>query len=603
MNHFCKTPLWECTRTLSAVAMGRIPAETVIRDGNLVNVCTHEILPHTDVAIHSGRIALVGDASGCIGPETRVVDAGGKYLLPGLLDGHIHVESSMLSVGEYARTVIPHGTVGIYYDPHEICNVLGLDGVALMERDAARTPLKAMLTVPSCVPAMPGFEDSGAVVTARDIARQMQRETVVGLGEMMNFPGILQGEAEPHAIVAETLKAGKTVTGHYAAPETGQGLNAYIAAGACCCHESTRAEDALAKMRLGMYAMLREGSAWRDLHEVGRAILEQTVDTRFAVLVSDDAHPATLLRQGHMDHILRRAVEEGIDPITAVQMATINCAQCFGMERELGSIAPGKCADVILVEDLTQFRVTHVFLDGELVAQDGRMCREFAPFRYPEDAMHTMHVGEAITPETFRIPTEKTGQAQVRVMEIIPGRVGNRQRRMTLPVENGRLEAQPDQDVLKAFVFERHHATGAHGVGFVKGFGIRRGAMASTVAHDAHNLLVIGASDSDMALAANTLIACGGGMCAVLDGVVLGCVPLPLAGLMNDQSGEQMCRLVEQLTGAWQTMGCTGVSPFMTMALLCLACLPELRLTNRGLVDCQRFCFVPLEADEPEALT
>lgn len=327
--------------------------------------------------------------------------------------------------------------MGIYYDPHEICNVLGLDGVALMERDAARTPLKAMLTVPSCVPAMPGFEDSGAVVTARDIARQMQRETVVGLGEMMNFPGILQGEAEPHAIVAETLKAGKTVTGHYAAPETGQGLNAYIAAGACCCHESTRAEDALAKMRLGMYAMLREGSAWRDLHEVGRAILEQTVDTRFAVLVSDDAHPATLLRQGHMDHILRRAVEEGIDPITAVQMATINCAQCFGMERELGSITPGKCADVILVEDLTQFRVTHVFLDGELVAQDGRMCREFAPFRYPEHALHTMHVGETITPETFRIPTEKTGQAQVRVMEIIPGRVGNRQRRMTLPVENG----------------------------------------------------------------------------------------------------------------------------------------------------------------------
>lgn len=314
MNHFCKTPLWECTRTLSAVAMGRLPAETVIRDGNLVNVCTHEILPHTDVAIHSGRIALVGDASGCIGPETRVVDAGGKYLLPGLLDGHIHVESSMLSVGEYARTVIPHGTVGIYYDPHEICNVLGLDGVALMERDAARTPLKAMLTVPSCVPAMPGFEDSGAVVTARDIARQMQRETVVGLGEMMNFPGILQGEAEPHAIVAETLKAGKTVTGHYAAPETGQGLNAYIAAGACCCHESTRAEDALAKMRLGMYAMLREGSAWRDLHEVGRAILEQTVDTRFAVLVSDDAHPATLLRQGHMDHILRGRWRRGLIP-------------------------------------------------------------------------------------------------------------------------------------------------------------------------------------------------------------------------------------------------------------------------------------------------
>ena len=596
-NTFCKKQLWECSRTLSSVAMGSIPAETVIKNARLVNVCTKEIIESTDVAIHSGRIALVGDASHCIGAGTKVIDAKGAYVAPGMLDGHIHIESSMLRPAEYARAVIPHGTIGIYYDPHEICNVLGFAGVTLMMEDAAKTPLKAMLTVPSCVPAVPGFEDNGATITSADVREQMKLSEVVGLGEMMNFPGIQFAAEETHAITGETLKAGKIITGHYSIPDTGKGLSAYIASGARCCHESTRAEDALAKMRLGMYAMLREGSAWHDLAEVAHAITDREIDSRFAVLVSDDAHPHTLIEEGHLDHIVRRAIAEGIDPIEAIQMVTINCAQCFHMDHELGSITPGKCADIIFFDNLENFHITKVMIDGDLVAENGKMTAEIPMASFPDFAMQTMHVGEAITKETFRIPTEKKDKATVRVIEIIPARVGNYERHVTLPVQNGCIGSDVSQDVLKAFVFERHKSTGTHGVGFVKGFNIQCGAMASTVAHDAHNLLVIGTNDEDMALAANTLIECGGGMCAVQNGKVLGCVPLPFAGLMNVERAEEMSAKVAALDKAWKAIGCNIVSPFMTMALIPLACLPELRLTNRGLVNCLSFTSSDLECE------
>ena len=596
-NKFCKKQLWECSKELSAVAMGNLPAQTVIKGAKLINVCTKEILENTDVAIHSGRIALVGDASHCIGEETKVIEANGRYIAPGMLDGHIHIESSMLSAKEYARAVVPHGTTGIYYDPHEICNVLGFKGVELMVKDAAATPLKAMLTLPSCVPAVPGFEDSGAQVTSQDISEQIKLDEAVGLGEMMNFPGINFSNPETHAITGETLKAQKIVTGHYSIPDTGKGLSAYIASGVRCCHESTRAEDALAKMRLGMYAMLREGSAWHDLKEVSRAVTEHKVDSRFAVLISDDTHPHTLIENGHLDHIVRRAMEEGIDPIEAVQMVTINCAQCFHMDNEIGSITPGKCADIIFVDDLKSFNINEVMIDGDVVAKDGKMLCEFEKSEYPEYALNTMHVGEVISAATFKVKTEKKDQVTVRAIEIIPARVGDYERKVTLKVNGGYIESDTEQDVLKTFVFERHNRTGKHGIGFVKGFNIKCGAMASTVAHDAHNLLVVGTNDEDMALAANTLINSGGGMCAVQNGKVLGCVELPLGGLMGLDSAEEMSKKVEALGDAWKEIGCDMVSPFMTMALIPLACLPELRLTDRGLVDCTTFSFTPLEVE------
>lgn len=596
INTFCKKPLWEVSQTLAAVAGGNAYADMVINHANLINVCTHEIQEDISVAVSCGRIAMVGDVAHCIGPDTQVVDAKGQYLAPGFLDGHIHVESSMMGAGGYAKAVIPHGTVGIYMDPHEICNVLGLDGVKCMLEDAARTPLKAMLTTPSCVPAVPGFEDTGSFIGPEEVAETMKWKECVGLGEMMNFPGILGSSDHAHGITGETLKAGKIVTGHYSLPETGKGLNAYIASGVRCCHESTRMEDALEKMRLGMYAMFREGSAWHDLKEVAKSITQHQIDTRFATLISDDTHPHTLTSQGHLDHIVRRAVEEGIDVITAIQMVTINCAQCFQMDHDFGSVTPGKCADMVLLNNLEELKVTKVWIDGDLVAQDGKMTVEFAPYTYPEWATHSMHVGETITKDTFKIKASGD-QVTVRAIEVIPAKVGSVERHITLQAKDGYLESDPTQDVLKTVVFERHHNTGKKGFGFVKGFGINCGAMASTVAHDAHNLLVIGTNDEDMALAANTLIACGGGMVAVQNGEVLGVVPLPIAGLMNDKPLEEMSEMVEKLEGAWAKIGCTMPSPFMTMALIPLACLPELRLTNRGLVDCTTFRFVPLEVE------
>ena len=592
INKFCKKPLWECTMKLAQVATGAAKADLVIKNARLVNVCTHEILENISAAIAEGRIALVGDASHCIGENTCVIDAENRYLAPAFLDGHIHIESSMLSVGEYAKAVIAHGTAGVFIDPHEICNVLGLDGVNYMMEDAKRTPMKTMLTTPSCVPAVGGFEDTGAQIDPEDVAVTMDYDCCVGLGEMMNFPGILGANPHTHGIVAETLKAGKIPTGHYSLPENGAGLNAYIASGLRCCHESTRAEDALAKMRLGMYAMLREGSAWHDLHEVAKAVTDHTVDSRYACLISDDTHPHTLIQQGHLDHIVRRAIEEGIDPVTAIQMVTINVAQCFQLDHELGSVTPSKCADLVLLDSLEDCRVSHVFIDGQLVAKDGKVVTEFPAYTYSEKATRSVHL-DPVTAADFKIGYEGDS-AKVHAIEIIPARVGTFDKIVTLPVKDGGIAADPQQDVLKAVVFERHKKTGTVGKGFVKGFGIRRGALAQTVAHDAHNLLVVGSNDEDMALAANTLIACGGGLVAVLDGQVLSVVELPIAGLMSDKPIEEMSAAIEKMERTWEQMGSALPSPFMTMALIPLACLPETRLTNRGLVDCRTFEFLDL---------
>ena len=590
-NPFCKKPLWDCAKTLTAVAQGLAPAELVIRGARLVNVCTGELQFPTDVACAQGRVAYVGpDAAHCVGPDTTVVDAGGRHLAPGLLDGHVHIESSMMTVTGFAAAVIPHGTVGVYFDPHEICNVLGPDGVALMLKEAEGIPLKAMLTMPSCVPAVEGFEDSGASVDAGDVARAMEDPRCVALGEMMNYPGLLSGADGPTAIVAAALSADKTVTGHYTSPDLDRGLNGYIAGGVRSCHESVTEEQALAKMRLGMYAMLREGSGWRDMREVAKAVTKHRVDSRFALLVTDDAHPHTLVAEGHVDRLLRRAVEEGIDPIAAVQMATLNCAQCFQMDHELGSITPGKCADMVFFDDLKEFRVSQVFIDGALAAENGRLLPTLPVFSYPENATHTMRLKAPVTPEQLLIAAPAGSETvKVRAITVIAGCAANKESIVTLHVRDGCVPADSSQDVLKAAVFERHRATGNHALGFVKGFGITRGAMASTVAHDAHNLLVLGADEGDMALAANTLAECEGGMCAVLDGKVLGLVPLPVAGLMNVLPVREMSDLVAKLSRAWTTLGCTLPAPFMTMALVSLACIPELRLTDKGLVDCRSF--------------
>ena len=571
-------------------AGGRSPADLLITNAKLVDVLTGEIR-ETDVSVGGGKILGFSHTE-----AVKVVDARGAYLLPGLIDAHIHIESSMVSPARFAGLVLPHGTTSVVADPHEIANVHGLEGIRYMLENGRHLPLNIFIALPSCVPATP-FEDSGAVLSAEELEELIDDPKVTGIGEMMNFPGITASAEPTHNITGETLKAGKIITGHYSIPETGRGLNAYIASGVRCCHESTRAEDALAKMRLGMYAMLREGSAWHDLQEVSKAITEHKVDSRFATMISDDTHPHTLVANGHLDHIVRRAVSFGIDFVTAIQMVTLNCAQCFQMDHELGSITPGKCADIVFIDNEKDIRVTRVLIDGDVVAENGKLTIDLPKSELPAWALDTMHVGETITPETFKVHTDKVGTATVRAIEIIPVHVGDYERHVELKVENGELKSDVEQDVLKTFVFERHNKTGKHGVGFVKGFHVKCGAMASTVAHDAHNLLVVGTNDEDMALAANTLIQCGGGECIVQNGKVLGCVPLPFAGLMNTKSAEEMDELVENLGKAWETIGCDIQSPFMTMALIPLACLPELRLTDRGLVDCTTFSFADLEVE------
>ncbi len=591
-----KRALKDLTAQLAAVAMGREPAETVIKDARLVSVNTGEIREHTDIAIAHGRVALVGDASHTIGRGTRVIEAAGMYATPGFMDGHIHVESSMMNVREYARAVIPHGTTAICPDPHEIANVLGKKGVRFMIDDAAATPLRVFTVMPSCVPAVPAFEDAGATIGPDDIAEFMELDGICGLGEMMNFPGVLNGDENVHKELYATHAKDKVVTGHYSMPETGPGLNAYVASGIRCCHESVRREDALAKMRLGMYAQIREGSAWRDLHEVVKSITENNIDTRFATLVSDDTHPDTLISEGHMDHIVRRAIEEGVKPITAIQMATINVAQCYQMDRDLGSIAPGKCADILLMTDLAAIDVKKVFIEGDLVAEDGKLTVNIEKAAYPDFVKNTCHLKKPLAADDFKIaaPAGNAETVKTRVIEIIEARVGTYAREIDLRIENGFVAADTAADIAKLAVVERHRLTGTMGKGFVKGFHLKGGAVASTVAHDAHNLMIVGTDEADMALAGNTLAGCGGGMVAVRDGHVLALLPLPIAGLLSEDDAATIAAKVVKLDEAWKDLGCDLESPFMTMALLPLAVLPELRLTNRGLIDTVNYRFTEL---------
>ena len=598
MNKFCKRPLYEVTQTLAKVAMGTEKAELVIRNARLVNVCTAEIQDGMDVAVSAGRIALVGDASHCIGENTFVIDASGQYIAPGFIDSHTHVECSMITVSEYARAVVPHGTTAIFMDPHEVCNVCGPEGVKAMIDDAACSPLKAVANAPSCVPSNAGFEDTGSHIGPDEVREMMTWDGIMGLGEMMCYSKVLDADVNIHQELAETLKADQIITGHYPVEETGAGLNAYIASGIRCCHESVRAVDVLEKMRHGMYAQLRFGSVWQDMPVIIRAILDYKIDDRFACLVSDDMQPDTLTEDGHMDHIIRHAVREGLDPIKAIQFATINPAACFRMDHEMGSITPGKCADIVFFSDLNDIRVTRTIIDGEIVSENGKMTAAVGKPCYPSFVYDTMHVGYPITPECFKIAApEGTDHVKARVIGIIPNHLENYECLTDLKVSDGAVEADPAKDILKMAVFERHHAAGSKGCGFVKGFGLRKGAIAQTVAHDSHNLLVAGTNDKDMALAANTLIECSGGLCAVSDGKVLALVPLPIAGLMNDLPAEQMAGLLRKLNDACKQMGCVIDVPYMTMAYIPLACVPELRLTNRGLVDCRTFRFADIFTD------
>ena len=587
----------DCAPTLVAVAAGRTPADLVVRNVQLVNVQTREVLPW-QVAVSQGRFAYVGvDASHCIGPETQVIDGAGCYLIPGLCDGHMHIESGMLTPAEFAAAVIPHGTTTMFTDPHEIANVLGLDGVRMMHDEALMQPVNIYTQMPSCAPSAPGLETTGYEISADDVAQAMAWPGIIGLGEMMNFPGVINGDPQMLAEIAATMNAGKTVGGHYASPDKGIPFAAYVAGGPADDHEGTAEADAIARVRLGMKSMMRLGSAWYDVESQITAVTEKGLDPRNFILCTDDCMAGTLVNDGHMNRVVRHAIDCGCDPLVALQMATINTATHFGLERELGSITPGRRADMILTSDLKTLPIEHVIARGQTVAIDGKITVDCPHFDWPDTARNTVHLGKPLTGADFEITSDRD-QVTARVIGVVENQAPTEALTVTLPVTNGIVNGQGD--VCQIALVERHRGTGGVTNGFVSGFGYSGNmAMASTVAHDSHHMIVVGTDRGMMAKAAMRLGEAGGGVSIWKDGVEIALVELPIAGLMSDRPAADVAADADRMVTAMAQCGCTLNNAYMQHSLLALVVIPALRISDLGLVDVTKFEITDLFEDTP----
>ena len=586
------TPRDVVAPVLVDVATGRRPADLVIRNGRWVNVHSGEIIAGTDIAIAEGRFAYCGpDASHAIGPETKVVDAAGRYLVPGLCDAHMHVESGMVTVTEFCRAVIPHGTTSMFIDPHEIANVLGLGGVRLMHDEARAAPVNVLVQMPSCVPSAPGLENNGATITEQDVAEAMRWPNIIGLGEVMNFPGVAANDPLMVGEIAATIRAGKTVGGHYASPDLGLPFHGYAAGGPEDDHEGTRADDAIARVRQGMRAMLRLGSAWYDVAEQIKAVTESGIDPRNFILCTDDCNAGTLVNDGHMDRVVRHAIAQGLKPMTAIQMATLNTAQHFKLERELGSITPGRLADLLIVSDLPNLVIDQVYGRGVLLAEGGKLAVEIPPYEYPSSAKRTVNLGKEIGSSDFDIVAPKgANSVRARVIGVVENQAPTRALEADLPVKDGLVEMDRKADVAQIAVVERHKGTGLVTNAFVSGFGyLKDCAVASTVAHDSHQMIVVGTNKADMAKAANRLGEVGGGVVVYSNGKELALIELRIAGIMSDERAEIVADKAEKLKQAMIDCGCTLNNAFMQHSLLALVVIPELRISDIGLVDVRTF--------------
>jgi adenine deaminase len=578
----------DSAKDLIDVATGRKPADMVVRNGRWVNVHSGEIISGTDIAIANGRFAAVGSDLGyCIGPATKIIEAEGRYLVPGLCDAHMHVESGMVTVTEFVRAVIPHGTTSMFIDPHEIANVLGIDGVRLMHDEAAAMPVSVFVQAPSCVPSAPGLETPGATISPDDVAEMLTWPNIIGLGEMMNFPGVAAGDPKMLAEIAATQRANKTVGGHYASPDLGKPFYGYVAGGPADDHEGTRMEDAIARVRLGMRAMLRLGSAWFDVAAQVKAITEAGLDSRNFVLCTDDSHSGTLVNDGHMNRVVRHAIAQGLKPITAIQMATLNTATHFGLEQELGSITPGRRADFFVTSDLVDLPIELVVGQGKILAENGLLHHDFATWDYPAFSRNTVKLARPLVAKNFEIAAPAgRNSVTARVIGVIENQAGTKALERTLAVEDGLVAMDADQDVCQIALVERHRATGTVVNALVSGFGYTIDcAVASTVAHDSHHMIVVGTNRADMAQAANRLGEVGGGVIVVSRGVELALVELPIAGLMSDEPAEIVAIKAERLVAAMQQCGCTLNNAVMQHSLLALVVIPELRISDLGLVD------------------
>ena len=591
----------ESTKKLVDCAMGRLPADMIIRKGQWVSVQSGEIIPDTDIAILAGRIAFVGpDASHTLGQQTKVVEANGRFLVPGLMDGHMHVESGMLTVTEFVRAVIPHGTTAMFVDPHEIANIFGIKGVRLMVDEAADQPIHVFVQAPSCVPSAPGFETPGGSISTADVAEMMDWPGIVGLGEMMNFPGVFNSQEKVHTEMAATRAAGKVIGGHYASPDMGLPFHGYVVGGAEDDHEGTTVNDAIQRARQGMKVMMRYGSAWHDVAAQVKAITEKGLDPRRFLLCTDDSHSATLVQEGHIDRVLRHAISQGLDPLTAIQMATINTADHFGVTRDMGMIAPGRFADVVLVKDLNHFSADLVIARGHIAAENGKMCIDLPAHDYPAWVKNSVHLPRLKTAADFALTAKniQNGTSIANVIGVIENQAPNHHLREQVQIIDGLVQVDIAHDIIKIALVERHQASGRVQIGLVKGFSLAAHcAIATTVAHDSHHMIVIGTDDALIAQAVNELAASGGGQVVIKDGQVIGKVNLPIAGLMSSQPATVVAAEAATVLQGFETCGCHLNNPNMQLSLMALVVIPELRISDLGVVDVVQFKFIPVIED------
>ncbi len=560
-------------------ALGTHPVELLLKNCKLVNVFSGEIHP-ASVAIHEGRVVGFGEYE-----AVRTVDLEGRYLTPGFIDGHLHIESSMLSIPEFARQVVPLGTTSVVADPHEIANVWGLDGIRFMLQTSEGGPLRVFLMFPSCVPATP-FETSGAVLTAQDMEAFKGKERILGLAEMMNFPGVLCGDPEILAKI-EVFKD-KVLDGH-APGLSGKDLAAYVNAGIGSDHECTTREEAQEKLRAGMRVMIRQGSAARNLDALLPLVNDH--NSRNCFFVTDDLDPRDILTKGHLNNSVRMAIKKGLDPVRAIQMVSLNPASYFRL-KGLGAVLPGYQADMLVVDDMQELKISQVYHAGRLVAENGALIARSVP------------PAAMALPGSVNVDWEKIGDLSIpakgstaRIIGVVPGQIVTRQIQDTVRTVDGNVVADPARDILKIAVIERHKGTGRFSVGLIQGFGLKQGALASTVAHDSHNIIVVGANDADMLAAARKAADMGGGITVVSGGEVLAALPLPIAGLMSDRTVEEVNSALERVILAARGLGCTLDAPFATLSFMALTPIPELKLTDQGLFDSVNFAFTSLFAD------
>ncbi len=560
---------------LISVARGELPADLVLANARVVNVFTGEVEPG-NVAICGDRIAGVGDYH----RGREVLDLAGRYLAPGLINGHTHLESSMLDIGQYARAVLPRGTLSVVTDLHELANVCGLQGIRYVLNYARRLPLELFLMAPSCVPAT-DLETSGASLGPGDIRRVLGWKRVIGLGEVMNFPGVLSGDA--NVLSKIDLAKGKVVDGH--APRvTGKDLTAYIAAGINSDHESVALDEAREKLRQGMYVMLREGSSEKNLDALLPLVTDRTY--KRCLLVVDDRSCVDLLRDGDIDAVVRKAIRLGLDAVRAVQLATINPAEYFRLDG-LGAVAPGYVADLIVLGSLPEFQMDMVFHRGRLVAREGKPL-------FPVHRPRGKGLTSTVSVRPFGVEALKlmaSGETEL-VIEVVPGQIVTRRRVEKVRVADGVILPDTERDILKLVVVERHRATGNIGLGLVTGFGLKQGALASSIAHDSHNIIAIGADDGDIFMAIKEVERLNGGLVVAAGGRVLASLALPIGGLLSDEPLEVVAGALEKLEQLARDLGVTLVSPFSTLSFLALPVIPELRLTDLGLVDVNAFKLV-----------